>query len=76
MGPMRPVGPISAVARISLVKSSKSTLACPVIFASQSRFELRGVFLGFVHTSEGKRRLLLRVEDEEIRMKMPKDLRH
>jgi len=47
-----------------------------VIFASQSRFELRGVFLGFVHNKEGKRRLLLRVEDEEIRMKLPKDLRH
>jgi hypothetical protein len=47
-----------------------------VIFASQSRFELRGVFLGFVHASEGKRRLLLRVEGEEIFMKMPKDLRH
>jgi hypothetical protein len=46
-----------------------------VIFASQSRFELRGVFLGFVHTREGKRRLLLRVEDEEIWMKLPKDLR-
>jgi len=46
-----------------------------VIFASQSRFELRGVFLGFVHTKEGKRRLLLRVEDEEIWMKLPKDMR-
>jgi hypothetical protein len=47
-----------------------------VIFATQSRFELRGVFLGFIHTGEGKRRLLLRVEDEELRMKLPKDLRH
>lgn len=47
-----------------------------MIFASQSRFELRGVFLGFIHTREGKRRLLLRVEEEEIRMKLPKDLRH
>jgi hypothetical protein len=48
----------------------------PVIFASQSRFELRGVFLGFIHTKEGKRRLLLHVEDEDLRMKVPKDLRH
>ena len=37
---------------------------------------MRGVFLGLVHTREGKRRLLLRVGDEEIRMKLPKDLRH
>ena len=73
---MRPIGPISARARNTLAKSSEPTLLSPVIFASQSRFELRGVFLGFVHTSEGKRRLLLRVEDEELRMKLPKDLRH
>lgn len=46
-----------------------------MIFASQSRFELRGVFLGFIHTPEGKRRMLLRVEDEDIRMKVPKDVR-
>jgi hypothetical protein len=59
-----------------MVKSFAATQLRSVIFASQSRFELRGVFLGFVHTNEGKRRLLLRVEDEEFRMKLPKDLRH
>jgi len=47
-----------------------------VILSSQSRFEMRGVFLGFVQNKEGKRRLLLRVDGEDMRMKIPKDLRH
>jgi hypothetical protein len=44
-------------------------------FLTRTRFELRGEFGGFVRTAKGKRRLLLRVSGDELRLKVPKLLR-
>jgi len=43
--------------------------------ASDSRFEYRGEFAGFVRTLEGKRRMRLRVDGAELLLKVPKPLR-
>jgi hypothetical protein len=39
-------------------------------------FELRGVFAGFIRTVHGKRRMVLRTDQEDCFLKVPKDLRH
>lgn len=45
-------------------------------FLSSTRFELTGEFTGFVRNREGKRRMLLRVEESELlTLKLPKELR-
>lgn len=45
-------------------------------FLSSTKFELTGEFAGFVRNREGKRRMLLRVEESELlTLKLPKELR-
>lgn len=45
-------------------------------FLSRTKFELTGEFAGFVHTREGKRRMLLRIETTDLlALKLPKELR-
>ncbi len=46
------------------------------MIAAPSTFELQGEFLGFFRDFFGKRRLVLRIEGEEIFLKIPKALRH
>jgi (2Fe-2S) ferredoxin len=44
-------------------------------FLSERTFAHRGEFAGFVETEEGKRRMLLRIDGEEVRFKLTRDLR-
>jgi Thioredoxin-like [2Fe-2S] ferredoxin len=45
-------------------------------FLSRTKFDLTGELAGFVRNREGKRRMLLRVEESEpVALKLPKDLR-
>ena len=39
-------------------------------------FELRGEFAGFIRTVQGKRRMVLRTDQEDHLLKVPRDLRH
>ncbi|HEX2747265.1 MAG TPA: (2Fe-2S) ferredoxin domain-containing protein, partial [Verrucomicrobiales bacterium] len=51
-------------------------LSLSVIAPSPSRFEVRGRFAGFFRDIFGKRRMVLRVEGDELFLKVPRALRH